>query len=84
MFRTVAETKYAFKKYQWDFPGSTVVKTLCFQHRRHGFNPCWETKIPLCHVTRPKRKNLVIISFVVVVVITVVFQSQHIQRKFKV
>ena len=31
----------------WDFPGSPVVKTLCFQCRGYRFNPWFgETKIP--------------------------------------
>ena len=28
-----------------DFPGGPVVKTPRFQHRWHGFDPCWGTKI---------------------------------------
>lgn len=27
------------KKKNWDFPGSLVVKTLCFQCRECGFSP---------------------------------------------
>ena len=29
----------------WDFPGSPVVKTLCFQHRGHGLDPWLGTKL---------------------------------------
>ena len=41
----------------WDFPGGTVVKTLCFQCRRHGFSPCLGNYNPACCVMRPKRKK---------------------------
>ena len=29
-----------------EFPGGSVVRTLCFHCRRPGFNPDWRTKIP--------------------------------------
>ena len=38
-----------------DFPGSPVVKTLCSQCRRHGFNPWLGNKNPICHVAQPKK-----------------------------
>ena len=43
-----------------DFPGSPVVKTLCFQCKGQGFNSCWETNIPhamwLSQENRKKKK----------------------------
>ena len=36
---------FDLKPWTWDFPGGLVVKTLCFQHRGHEFNP-WSGKIP--------------------------------------
>ena len=40
-----------------DFPGGPVVKTLCSQHRGHGFNP-WLGKIPHAQWMSPCLKDL--------------------------
>ena len=41
-----------------DFPGGPVVKTLCFQCRGHGFDPCWGKNIPHAHATRLDQKHV--------------------------
>ena len=38
-----------------EFSGGPMVKTPCFQHRGHGFNPYLGPKIP--HATWPKSKK---------------------------
>ena len=44
------------------FPGSPVVKTLCFQCRGHGFNPWSGNWDPLCCTVRPKNKKELVVS----------------------
>ena len=41
-----------------DFSGAPVVKTPCFQCRRHGFDPWSGNKDPTYHVSRLKEKKI--------------------------
>ena len=40
-----------------DFPGSPVVKTLCFHCTGHGFDPWSENEDPTCHAVCSKKKK---------------------------
>ena len=40
-----------------DFPGSPVVKTLCFHCTGHGFDPWSENEDPTCHEVWSKKKK---------------------------
>ena len=40
-----------------DFPGSPVVKTLCFHCTGHGFDPWSENEDPTCHAVWSKKKK---------------------------
>ena len=42
----------------WDFPGSPVVKILCFQCRGHGFDSWLGNKDPTCCMAQPKEKKM--------------------------
>ena len=53
-------SKYSEKKNKcWDFPGGPLVKTPCFQCRRHGFDPCSGSEHPACHVVWPEEKKII-------------------------
>ena len=40
-----------------DFPGSSVVKTLCFQHKGCVFSPWVGNKEPTCCMTWPRKRK---------------------------
>ena len=46
-----------FKKNCWDFPGYRVVRTLCSQCRRWGFDPWSGNLDSACYTARPRKKN---------------------------
>ena len=42
----MVEKRGGLKKLHREFPGSPVVRILCFHCRRHGFDPWLKTKTP--------------------------------------
>ena len=49
----------------WDFPGSPVVKTPCFQRRGHGLDPWSGTKIPYAVWHGRKQNKIKILKHII-------------------
>ena len=47
----------------WDFPGSPVVKTACFQCRSHGLDPCLGNLDPTCLYMAKRKKKPILLTW---------------------